>query len=178
MKNEKLKLRALTRGDIDKTLTWHNQEDIRDTYLGHPFPVNREKEEAWYQKVLTNDLPLSVFGIELIDEHKLIGITALKNINLINREAEFAIYIGDNEERGKGFSKIATKLILEFGFWKLGLNRIFLKVEEQNNVAIKLYNSIGFVSEGVLRKAVFKNNCFRNVMIMSVLKEEFESLKQ
>ena len=35
-------LRALTRNDLDKTLKWHNQEDIRELYSGHPFPINKE----------------------------------------------------------------------------------------------------------------------------------------
>ena len=47
MKKENIQLRALTQADLEKTLEWHNQEDIRDTYLGDPFPVNREKEEAF-----------------------------------------------------------------------------------------------------------------------------------
>ena len=173
MKKENIQLRALTQADLDKTLEWHNQEDIRDTYLGHPFPVNREKEEAWYQKVLTSDLPLSVFGIETIDTKKLIGIVLLKNINLINREAEFGIYIGDKVEKGKGYSKVASQLALRFAFYNLGLNRVFLKVEVQNTIATEMYKKIGFVKEGLLRKSVFKNNEFRDVLIFSMLKDEF-----
>lgn len=176
MKNEKIRLRALTISDLENTLEWNNQEDIRDTYLGHPFPVNKEKEKLWYDKVLTNDLPLTIFGVELIEPKKLIGITALKDVNLINSIAEFAIYIGDKEERGKGYSKQATKLNLQFGFHSLGLNRIFLKVEVQNTIAFELYNSIGFLKEGILRKSVFKNNEFRDVYIMSILKEEFNRI--
>lgn len=177
MKKENIQLRALTQADLEKTLEWHNQEDIRDTYLGHPFPVNREKEEAWYQKILANDLPLSVFGIETAESKKLIGIVMLKNINLIHREAEFGIYIGDKDEKGKGYSKIASQLALKFAFHNLGLNRVFLKVEMQNAIAAELYKKIGFFQEGVLRKAVFKNNEFRDVLIFSMLKDEFTETK-
>ncbi len=172
----RIRLRALTKEDITKTLEWHNQNDIRELYSGHPFPVNREMEEKWYERILTSNIPTTVFGIEKIDDNKLIGITVLKNINLINREAEFAIYIGDKEQRGQGFSFIATRLALKFGFYDLGLNRIFLKVLENNKAAIRLYEKCELVKEGIFRKAVFKNNKFHNEIIMSILKEEFSEI--
>ena len=40
----KIQLRALTKSDLENTLKWHNQEDIKSLYMGHPFPVNREIE--------------------------------------------------------------------------------------------------------------------------------------
>ena len=168
-----IRLRALTKTDIELTLSWHNQEDISNLYSGHPFPVNIEMEQKWYEKILDSNFPVTVFGIEFIEKKCLIGITVLKEINLINRCAEFAIYIGDEEFRGKGLSNEATFESLRFGFYKLGLQRIYLKVLEENIKAIKLYHSIGFVNEGILRKSVFKNNKFRSEIIMSVLKEEF-----
>jgi RimJ/RimL family protein N-acetyltransferase len=169
----RIKLRALTSTDLDKTFKWNNQDDISDLYLGHPFPVNPEIEKCWYDKILTSNFPTTVFGIELVENNLLLGISLLKNINLINRSAEFAIYIGDKEYRGKGLSKEATLETLTFGFHKLGLNRIYLKVLEENEAAINLYLSTGFKQEGVLRKNVFKNNQFKSDLVMAILKDEF-----
>jgi RimJ/RimL family protein N-acetyltransferase len=36
-----------------------------------------------------------------------------------------------------------------------------------------LYKKVGFVQEGILRKSIFKNNKFIDMVIMSVLKDEF-----
>ena len=170
---DKIKLRALTATDMEKTLFWHNQDDISALYAGHPFPVNIEMEQKWYEKILASNFPITVFGIEYIENKSLIGITVLKDINMINSSAEFAIYIGDKKYRGKGLSNEATIETLRFGFCKLGLNRIFLKVLEENEAAIRLYKSTGFIKEGQLRKSVFKNNCFKNELFMAVLKEDF-----
>jgi len=168
-----IKLRALTKNDLEKTFYWHNLEDIRDFYSGHPFPVNKEMEEKWYEKILYSNIPVTVFGIEIVEEKKLIGITVLKDINLINSNAEFAIYIGDKDERGKGYSKYATFETLNYAFNKIGLQRIFLKVLTENVNAIKLYKQCHFVEEGILRNAVYKNGKFLNELYMSILKEEF-----
>lgn len=168
-----IKLRALTKSDLEKTLEWHNQDDIRDLYAGHPFPVNREMEEKWYEKILYSNYPTTVFGIEKIKEKKLIGIVLLKDIHSINRSCEFAIYIGDKDERGKGYSKEATLLSLEFSFNKLGMNRVFLKVLEENMAAKKLYEKCNFKMEGILRNSNYKNGEYKSEIIMSILKDEF-----
>jgi RimJ/RimL family protein N-acetyltransferase len=170
---ERIKLRAITSTDFEKTLLWHNQEDISDLYSGHPFPVNIEMEQKWYQEILFSNLPVTVFGIDYIEKSQLIGIAVLKDINLINRSSEFAIYIGDKEFRGKGLSLEATLETLRFGFFKLGLHRIYLKVLEENEIAVKLYKTAGFVKEGLCRNSVFKNNKYKNELIMAILKEEF-----
>lgn len=166
-------LRALTRNDLEKTLKWHNQEDIRDLYAGHPFPVNKEMEEQWYDKILTSNFPTTVFGIEYCENSELIGVTLLKGINLIHRSAEFANFIGEAEYRGRGLAKEAALLTISFAFNRLGLNRIYLKVDFDNESAVKLYRSVGFKMEGTLRKSLFRNNQFKNEFLMSILKEEY-----
>jgi len=174
MKN--IRLRALTETDKELTLEWNNQKDIKDLYAGHPFPVNKEMETEWYDKITKSNFPTTVFGIELIKEKKLIGISILKNINLIHRKAEFGIYIGDKDERGKGYSKEATLDTLDFGFNQLGLNRTYLIVQKTNKAAIKLYEKTGFKEEGVLRQSAYKNGAFRDELLMSILKEDFNNL--
>jgi len=169
-----INLRSLTLDDLPLTLKWHNQSEIVDWYSGHPFPVNYEMEKKWYENILTSNIPLTVFGIEHATDQKLIGITVLKDINLINRVAEYAIYIGEKEYRGKGLSKVATLETLSFAFNKLGLNRIILKVLDNNKVAIKLYENVGFKKEGKLRESIFKNNSFYNELIFGILKIEFD----
>jgi len=172
----KIVLRALTKSDIEKTLEWHNQDDIRDLYSGQPFPVNREMEEKWYDKILHSNFPVTVFGIEITNNKKLIGITILKDINLINRNAEFAIYIGDREERGKGYSKEATKKTIEFAFYHIGLKRVTLKVISENKTALKLYENLGFIQEGTLRKSIYKNGKYKDEIVMSILEEEYRKI--
>lgn len=171
--SSEIRLRALTLSDFPKTLSWHNQEDIVDLYGGHPFPVNQEMEQKWYDKVLTSNFPITVFGIEVIEPKLLVGISLLKDIDLLNRSAETAIYIGDMEMRGKGYSKEALLQTLDFGFNKLGLNRIWLKVRVDNIKAISLYEKAGFKQEGALRDSVYKNGKFISVLVFSILRSEY-----
>lgn len=75
----RITLRSLIQEDLPLTLAWHNQQDIVDAYSGHPFPVNVEMEKKWYEKILTSNFPITVFGIEVIENQNLICMTVLKD---------------------------------------------------------------------------------------------------
>lgn len=169
----RVSLRALTKGDVGITKVWHNDESIMDFYLGHPFYVNIEMESAWYERILMSNIPTTVFGIELLETQELIGISILKDINLINRNAEFAIYIGNHQMRGKGIAQEATQQVLKFAFHRLGLHRIWLRVRIDNEQAIRLYEKAGFTKEGVLAQSLFKNGVFYDVLQMGLLIHDF-----
>ncbi|MFK7812418.1 MAG: GNAT family N-acetyltransferase [Maribacter sp.] len=168
-----IRLRALTKEDAKVSWLWRNNADMRYFYSGHPFFINIEKEEAWIAKVSTSDMPLTSFGIEEVSTNSLIGMVFLKDINLINRNAEFAIFIGDENVKGKGYATQATTMAVDFAFDDLNLNRVFLKVQEDNSAAIRLYEKCKFQKEGILRESVYKNGKYLNEIIMSILKKEY-----
>lgn len=170
---DRIKLRALTYNDIEKTLKWHNDKAIRDLYSGHPFFVNIEFEKKWYDKILNSNIPTTVFGVENVENGLLIGITILKNIDLVNRSAEFAQYIGDPEYRGMGLGKEMKLLTLKFAFDNLGLERVYGYIQENNKSSLILNQKLGFKKEGRLRKATFKEGRFIDVFVISILKNEF-----
>lgn len=63
--------------------------------------------------------------------------------------------------------------MVEHAFYNLNLRRIQLDVLETNEVAKSLYRKIGFVEEGVKRKAVYKKGEYINEIIMALLREEY-----
>jgi RimJ/RimL family protein N-acetyltransferase len=168
-----IRLRALTLQDAAITWKWRNQEDVTNEFSGHPFPVNYETEMEWYKKNITSNFPVTVFGVELISSGELVGMTFLKNINMIHRNAEFAILI-DSNMKGKGYGTDACRSTLEFAFMNLGLHRVYLKVKKSNPAAIRLYENCGFKMEGTLREDVFKNGSFADQHVMAILIHEFK----
>ena len=64
-------------------------------------------------------------------------------------------------------------LLLRHGFRTLNLNRVYLRVHADNKRAIRTYEKVGFVHEGKLRQAVYKNGKYKDVLLMSVLHDEW-----
>jgi RimJ/RimL family protein N-acetyltransferase len=66
-------------------------------------------------------------------------------------------------------------LLLRHGFGTLNLNRVYLRVYADNQYAIRTYEKVGFVHEGRLRQAVYKYGKYSDVLMMSVLREEWDA---
>lgn len=103
---------------------------------------------------------------------EVIGQVELFNISWRNRRAELSIGIKQSH-RKKGYGLESINRILEIGFNELGLYRIWLRVLEINTPAIKLYEKIGFVKEGVCRSESMRNGKYINQVQMSFLLPEW-----
>ena len=74
-----------------------------------------------------------------------------------------------------GCSRNATLEILKYGFSELGLNKIYLNVLANNIRAIKFYEKLGFVKEGVFRKHLKIRDTFIDLQWYSMLREEYST---
>ena len=101
-----------------------------------------------------------------------IGNVYLTGINYINRTAESHILIGDKSCWGKGYGAEALTEILKFAFNELGLNRVEARINSDNAASIRLHKKIGYRQDGMLRQALYKSGHFKDVIVMSILKEE------
>lgn len=169
-KGEKIILRPVELSDIDQLLNI-NDIDVRQTLLS-VFPLNRVREEEWVRSLYSSERNV-VFGIVPLNQETLIGTTGLHRIDWVNRLAEFGITITDKRFWNMGFGTEATKLTLKYAFEYLNLNRVSLNVYEYNKRAIHVYEKCGFVYEGRLRKARYLAGQYHDILIMSILSEEY-----
>jgi diamine N-acetyltransferase len=76
--------------------------------------------------------------------------------------------------KSKGYGRKALRLIKERAFGQPAAHRLWLDVKEQNLRARQLYESEGFVVEGVLRECVKGEAGFESLIVMSILRDEYE----
>ena len=76
---------------------------------------------------------------------------------MIRRPARVSlpILMGEKSEWGKGYAKEASIAIIEYGFARLQLRKIYLGVVDMNTVALHLYQKLGFETEGILKEHFF-----------------------
>ncbi|MCL6603271.1 MAG: GNAT family N-acetyltransferase [Paenibacillus sp.] len=70
---------------------------------------------------------------------------------------------------GLGYTREALQLLLEYGFKSMGLNRIEAICLPDNLRAIRLFTSLGFRQEGVLRQYRYTVAGFQDVAMYSLL---------
>ena len=107
------------------------------------------------------------------DEDKYLGTISLKEIDLVNMKAEYAIVLR-KEAMGKGVAYHASKMILRIAFQELGLNKVYLNVLSNNKRAIELYERLGFKFEGCFRQELLINGKFEDLNWYAIIKESYE----
>ena len=170
---ENIYLSPISVEDVENYTNWLNDFETTDYIAQSTKIYSIEKEKKFLEKFTeeNNDVNL---GIVTKKKDKLIGNCGLKNVDYINRVATLGIFIGDKEERNKGYGKETIKLLLDFGFNYLNLNEINLDVMEFNKRAIKCYEKVGFKEYGRRRKCVYINGKYYDKISMDILKSEFK----
>ncbi len=155
--------------EIQLLLGWINDRETVH-YNTYYMPVSKIQQKGWYEKMMKSD-DVFLFGIRKKRSGKLIGTCQLCGVNMIDRNAELRIRIGDTKERGKSYGTQASSLLLDFGFNDLNLNKIYLHVFADNARAIASYQKLGFRHEGTMKKHAHVNGKYTDVKIMSIFRK-------
>ncbi len=168
-------LRELQRADLPTINRWRSDENLVK-FLLSPFRfINLEVDEKWFDAYMSNRLNNIRLAICESVSDKLLGVVYLLNIDWVNRSGELGMQIGEAASQGVGLGTRALVKIVEHAFHDLNLHRLYLQTLSDNGRAITHLKKVGFIEEGKLRKAVFKNGQYMDVNCMSILKEEFNS---
>lgn len=172
--SDRLRLRAAERSDLPMFVAWLNDPDVIQ-FLIMNTPLSLVQEEQWFESMQKQPLAEHVLVIErkVSDGWEAIGNTSFMGIDWKDRQAEIGIFIGEKKCWNQGIGCETMRLMLKHGFEMLNLNRIWLKVYEHNIRGIRSYEKAGFVEEGRLRQAHYQDGRYYDVLIMSVLREEW-----
>lgn len=172
---EKIMLREYRKEDLTHIIAWTNDSQTTK-YLSHIFtlPQTEQNSEDFLESRLRGGSRETGFVIADRETQAYIGQADLFDINWIDRCATVGIVIGSAENRGRGVGTEALRLLCDYAFMNLGLERVQLDVYAGNQRAVRCYERAGFVREGVRRSARFVNGAFMDVLFMSVLREEWE----
>ncbi|WP_312116913.1 GNAT family N-acetyltransferase [Brevibacillus reuszeri] len=171
----RVSLRKMTVEDVDIYHAWRNDVEVMQTTS--PFLDNhtRESTQEFVSQVILGSSTSKSYIIVDKQTETPIGVTALIQIDLKNRNAECIIDIGSKDYWGKGYGSEALKLLLDYAFLEMNLHRVSLRVFSFNEKAIKLYERIGFQHEGISRQFMFRAGKWHALVHMGILQEEYVS---
>lgn len=176
---ETIMLREYRKEDLPHIRAWVNDSEIveflSDIFL---YPHTLNETERFLNHVL--DATASDekhFVIAEKNTGDYIGQIDLMKINWTNRVAEIGIVIGKKDAHGKGIGTEAMKLLQSFAFERMNLNRLELVVHDYNPRAYRCYTKCGFVEEGRWRKKQYHKGEYHDLILMGIVKEEYEKIK-
>lgn len=162
-------IRKFEREDIPKKVEWINNP-ANNQFLHYDIPIEVGKTQKWYDNNVGRtdryDAVIEADGIPC-------GTIGLLSVDIKNSKAEYYIAMGETSLKGKGVSTQASRLILEYAFKKLGLNRVYLFTEVENIAAQRLFEKVGFIKEGYIREDALSHGKYVDRLAYGILKKDF-----
>lgn len=168
---EKVVLKQITKEHTPLIVKWRNNPKVRNNFIFQETFTETIHNNWMKNRVETGEVVQYI--ICTAEDEMPIGSTYLRDIDKDNQKAEFGIFIGEDVERGKGYGTEAASLMCQYGFQKLNLHKIMLRVFAFNKRAICSYERAGFVREGYLRDEVKINGEFQDIIFMAVIKNSY-----
>lgn len=169
---ENVYLSPLSMDDAEKFAIWMNDFEVTDYTMRSDKVLTLESEIKWLTEK-TNESGY-LMSIVTIDTDEVIGNIGLNEINFIHRFGVLGIFIGEKENRSKGYGAEAICLLLDYAFNYLNLNSVSLSLLECNERAKRCYEKVGFKECGRKRKCRFINGKYYDAIYMDILASEFK----
>jgi RimJ/RimL family protein N-acetyltransferase len=173
LKGDRVILRAMRPDDLERFMEFRN--DVELSLLAGWLPAPVSLSQLQHDLDATVDRPASDVTWFAIDaQGRFIGQCLLHNFDPTARSCELGISIGDRDFWNQGYGRDAVRLLLKYAFRLRNLERVWLTVNASNGRAVKAFTAAGFVEEGRLRRHVWLDGAFDDLVHMGILREDWQ----
>jgi diamine N-acetyltransferase len=159
-----IRLRRKLESDVDFVL------DVELSDENSPFVIAWTHEQ--HKQALSNQDLLHLI-VERCHDNKPIGYIILAGLEQQHQSIEFRRIV--ITEKGKGYGRESLRLVKKMLFEELFAHRLWLDVKDHNLRARHVYETEGFIVEGVLRECLKTGENFESLVILSMLQSEYQS---
>jgi UDP-4-amino-4,6-dideoxy-N-acetyl-beta-L-altrosamine N-acetyltransferase len=163
-------IQGIEREHLPLLKAWRNNPEVYSTLFEHELLTDTH-QERWYQRLL--DRTDQRQWLITTTDATPIGVIGFSQLDWRNRSAEWGFYIGEMDYRMGGYAAEAEFLLLDYGFNHLNLHRIWCRTFAFNKKVLAMHKRFQFQQEGMLRESAYHNGSYENVVLMGILKTEF-----
>lgn len=160
--SDKIRFRQAAESDLDYIMKVEFEEGNAKYVIPYPLEQHRETLQT------KNAIHLIV---ETADGGQKIGFLMIAGLNNPFKEIEFTRIIMD--VKGRGYGRQTLKLLKEWAFEDLKFHRAWLDCKEHNERALHLYESEGFIREGLIRETILTDGKYESLVILGILDREY-----
>lgn len=176
IRGEKVVLRAIEREDLDHLWLWANDAEVMYFWAEPSHAITRAALERQFERELKDQSGRQRWFIIQAEDGTPIGQVGYSALHPIARHAEFGIQIGEKRYWNGGYGTDTTRVFLRYVFAERGLHKLWLRTEQYNLRAQRVYEKCGFRRDGVLRDNVYVNGRYYDSILMSILESEWRAL--
>lgn len=170
LETKRLVISEISSKDLEDVRLLHNEPETLK-WLSDSHTVSRDEQAKWFERLVQSTTSMRYIARKK-NEGSLVGVFRFDRLDRINSSAEVGLDVSVQYRR-LGFAKEIYETLIPYFFHEMSLHRLSLITLENNIPAISLYQSLGFMREGVLREAIRRDSGFINAIQYSLLKSEF-----
>jgi len=169
---DKLYFSPIDVNDLEIFTDWMSDETVIRGLGSSNKNLTEMSEKNYLEKIASN--PNShQFSIILKANDKLIGTYSLHEIDFLNGFCLVGGFIGDIEDRNKGYGTEALTMICDYAFNVLNIKNIVGQVYSFNKPSIKSYEKVGFKLAGTIIKNYFYRGNYHDEYYYQMSREDF-----
>lgn len=174
IKGKNVYLSAIEENELEQLRKWRNLPEYRK-YFREYREISATMQKKWFDNIVNNDNNTIMFSIHDTQNSNLLGCCGLCYINWIHRYSDLSLYIGKDEcyIDNDGIAEEGCKLLFDYAFNELELNKIWTEIYEFDDKKNNLYKKLGFKQDGFLREQYFYDGKWWGSYILSLLKKEY-----
>jgi RimJ/RimL family protein N-acetyltransferase len=165
LEGKNVNLKLVEKEDLPSYLKWVNDP----TFFGEYNPLEQETKAGMEKDYDTAPSGRQRFFVEKKDGTKIgvIGVFPVGDL------WEIGIALIPSE-RGKGYCTEATLVMIDYLFLSRDLVRLQAHTDRRNVASQKALEKVGLKKEGVIRKSMFIHGEWRDLILYSILREEWK----
>ncbi|MCC7495276.1 MAG: GNAT family N-acetyltransferase [Fimbriimonadaceae bacterium] len=172
------RLRRALASDLAHLLRWYGDPVVRGN-LGLFAPLTAAEEQHWYADQIA-DPSNRLFIVEVCHDAQWlpIGTAGTDYLDLPNQRATIGLAIGERDCWNQGHGTAAVRLLLEFLFDDLALQRVELEVFTTNLAAQRVYEKAGLRVASTRREAFYHRGQCHDLHLMRIRREEWAAQRR
>lgn len=151
---------------------WMNDPEVTQ-YLETRFVPQSLSQIAVFVKSKDGAVNEPFFAICRRDTNEHIGNIKIGPINWLHRHADISLLIGEKSCWGKGYASEAISLVTQFGFERLGLNKLRASCYGQNEGSARAFERAGYTREGLLKGWFFSKGNESDMILLGIRAEDW-----
>lgn len=150
--------------------SWMNDPEVTK-YLEIRLQKWTIKELENYVREIKKRPDILFWTILLKDKNQHIGNIKLGHINGINGFADIGIIIGEKAFWGKGFATEAIKLVVDYAFNKLNLQKLIAGANKSNISSVKIFQKAGFSELRTRKNPPFNDDKYKDSVLLGIVRK-------
>ncbi len=155
------------------------RENLEQLKIWMPWATDNysiDSAREFIKRNLTGFAENGSFGASIVLEEKFVGGIGFHNLDLKNKSAHVGYWLA-KEAQGKGIVTRCCRVLCDYLFNELGLNRIQINCNTENTKSRAIPERLGFRLEGIHRQVEWLNDEFRDWAAYAMLAKEWKNVR-